>query len=48
MIFDDPKLVSADAALGRAYAAILKAAPDLQIHALLVASQKQYLQELPS
>jgi uncharacterized protein YecT (DUF1311 family) len=43
MICDDPKLMRADAALGRAYAAILKAAPDPEIHAMLVTSQKRWI-----
>jgi uncharacterized protein YecT (DUF1311 family) len=43
MICDDPKLMRADAAMGRAYSAILKAAPDPEIHAMLVASQKRWI-----
>jgi uncharacterized protein YecT (DUF1311 family) len=43
MICGDPKLMRSDAALGHAYAAILKAAPDPEIHAMLVASQKRWI-----
>ncbi len=38
-----PALVRADAAMTRAYAAILKAAPDPEIHAMLVTSQKRWI-----
>ena len=42
-ICDDSTLRRADSALGRAYAAILKAAPDPEIHAMLIASQKRWI-----
>lgn len=43
MICDDPNLMHADAALGRAYAAALKASPDPEIRTMLVASQKRWI-----
>jgi uncharacterized protein YecT (DUF1311 family) len=42
-ICDDPTLIRADAAMSRAYSAILKAAPDPEIHAMLVTSQKRWI-----
>lgn len=43
LICSDKKAVAADADLNRAYQAILKAAPDDEIRAMLVASQKRWL-----
>ncbi|MBP2302986.1 lysozyme inhibitor LprI family protein [Azospirillum picis] len=43
MICGDKALQKADAALGSAYSAILKAAPDAEIRAMLVASEKRWL-----
>lgn len=44
LICADKKTVAADAELNRAYQAILKQAPDDEIRAMLVASQKRWLQ----
>lgn len=44
LICSDKKTVAADADLNRAYQAILKQAPDEEIRAMLVASQKRWLQ----
>jgi uncharacterized protein YecT (DUF1311 family) len=43
MICGSPSLLHADAAMNRAYIAILKAAPDAEIHAMLIASQKRWI-----
>ncbi|CAO3427819.1 hypothetical protein [Azospirillum endophyticum] len=43
MICGDKALQKADAVLGSAYSAILKAAPDAEIRAMLVASEKRWL-----
>lgn len=43
MICGNSALLRADAAMGTAYAAILKAAPDPEIHAMLVTSQKRWI-----
>ncbi|WP_247893810.1 lysozyme inhibitor LprI family protein [Azospirillum endophyticum] len=43
VICGDKALQKADAALGSAYSAILKAAPDAEIRAMLVASEKRWL-----
>ena len=43
LICSDKKTVAADAKLNRAYQAILKLAPDDSIRAMLVASQKRWL-----
>jgi uncharacterized protein YecT (DUF1311 family) len=43
MICSDPKLGRADAEMSRAYGAILKAAPDVEIRAMLVRSQKRWV-----
>ncbi|TQX85197.1 MULTISPECIES: lysozyme inhibitor LprI family protein [Rhizobium] len=43
MICDDASLLRADVAMGRAYAEILKAAPDPQIHTMLIVSQKRWV-----
>lgn len=44
LICSDKKTVAADAELNRAYQAILKQAPDAEIRAMLVASQKRWLE----
>ncbi|MDR9850868.1 lysozyme inhibitor LprI family protein [Herbaspirillum huttiense] len=43
LICSNPAIVRADADMNRAYAAILKAAPDAEIHDMLVASQKRWI-----
>lgn len=43
MICADPRLMGADAAMGKAYSASLKTAPDDQVRAMLVASQRRWV-----
>lgn len=43
LICADPRLVSADAAMGKAYSALLKATDDTEVRTMLVASQRRWL-----
>ncbi|MFS2156110.1 lysozyme inhibitor LprI family protein [Pseudomonas sp. Pseusp122] len=43
LICADPRLVSADAAMGKAYSTLLKATDDAEIRAMLVASQRRWV-----
>ncbi|WP_233630918.1 MULTISPECIES: lysozyme inhibitor LprI family protein [unclassified Pseudomonas] len=43
LVCSDQRLVSADAAMGKAYSALLKSAPDPAVRALLVSSQRRWI-----
>ena len=43
LVCSDKRLVNADAAMGKAYAALLKSAPDAEVQKLMVGSQRRWI-----